>query len=142
MRDGGLTLQLTDEPALNDIRFIEDALRAFNAERARPYDTLPLHVFLRDERGATVGGLTGFTRWEWLYIDCFWLPDDLRAAGWGSRMLVDAEDEARRRGCRHAHLYSYSFQAPGFYLKQGYIQYGTLEGYPPGERRELLRKDL
>ena len=138
----GLTLHFTDRPSPDEVRIVEDALSAFNVKRARPYDKRPLHVFLRDASGAAIGGLTGFTNWEWLYIDCFWLPDKLRGAGWGARLLAGAEDEARRRGCRHAHLYSYSFQAPGFYQKQGYEVYAALEGYPPNEKRVMLRKDL
>ena len=137
----GLSLDLTDTDSADDVHFIGEALAKFNAERARPYDKRALHVFLR-EGGATLGGLTGFTNWEWLYIDYLWLPSALRGAGWGARLLASAEDEARRRGCGHAHLYSYSFQAPGFYLKHGYAIYGALEGYPPREKRVLLRKKL
>ena len=53
-----------------------------------------------------------------------------------------AENEARKRGCRHVRLFSYSFQAPDFYQKRGYEVFGVLEGYPPGERQVWLRKDL
>ena len=137
----GLSLDLTDQDSPDEVHFIGEALSAFNVERARPYDKRPLHVFLR-EGGATLGGLTGFTNWEWLYIDYLWLPSTLRGAGRGARLLAAAEEEARRRGCVHAHLYSYSFQAPGFYVKHGYAIYATLEGYPPGERRVMLRKAL
>jgi hypothetical protein len=35
-------------------------------------------------------------------------------------MLLMAEAEARKRGCSHAMLYTYSFQAPDFYYKFGY----------------------
>jgi GNAT superfamily N-acetyltransferase len=137
-----LTFRLTDQPSPGDVGVIEQALTEFNVARARPYDRLPLHVFLHGENGATIGGLTGFTNWEWLCVDCFWLPENLRGSGWGARLLDAAEDEARRRGCRHSHLYSYSFQAPEFYQKRGYAIYATLDGYPPGEKRVLLRKDL
>ena len=81
----GLALHLTDQPSPNEVRFVENALSVFNVARARPYDTRPLHVFLRGEDGETIGGVTGLTRWEWLYIDCFWLPDNLRGGGWGAR---------------------------------------------------------
>ena len=138
----GLQFEVTDQPSPDDVRIVEDALIAFNVARARPYDKKPLHVFLRDGNGATIGGATGFTNWEWLYIDCFWLPESLRGSGWGARLLEAAESEARQRGCRHSHLYSYSFQAPDFYRKQGYAIYGALDGYPPGEKRVLLRKSL
>ena len=102
----------------------------------------PLHVFLRDAQGRTIGGVTGETNWGWLYVDCFWLPDELRGAGWGAKLLGAAENEARARGCRHAWLSSYSFQAPGFYEKLGYRVLGVLEGYPPGERGGWLRKEF
>ena len=72
-------------------------------------------MFLRDAQGRTIGEITGETNWDWLYVDCFWLPDDLRGGGWGARLLAAAEGEARERSCRHVRLFSYSFQAPGFY---------------------------
>ena len=131
----GLAFAVTDQPSLEDVAFIEDA-------KARPYDRRPLHVFLRDVEGRTMGGLTGETNWQWLYVDCLWLPDDRRGGGWGVRLLEAAEEEARRRGCRHIRLFSYSFQAPGFYEKLGYQVFGVLEGYPPGEKQVWLRKDL
>jgi GNAT superfamily N-acetyltransferase len=137
-----ITFHVTDLPSPAEVKLVQDALSAFNVERARSYDKRALHVFVRDRNGATIGGVTGFTNWEWLYVDCFWLPENLRGCGLGARLLGAAEDEARRRGCRYAHLYSYSFQAPGFYEKQGYKIYGTLEGYPPGEKRVSLRKNL
>jgi GNAT superfamily N-acetyltransferase len=141
-RDGALAISPTDQPSPDEVAFIEEKLVAYNVAKARPYDRRPLNVFLRDERGGVVGGLTGQTNWEWLYIDCFWLPDDLRGDGWGARLLEAAESEARARGCGHARLFSYSFQAPEFYERHGYKAFGVLEGYPPGEKQVWLRKDL
>jgi ribosomal protein S18 acetylase RimI-like enzyme len=89
-----------------------------------------------------VGGVTGSTNWGWLYLDCFWLPDALRQGGWGGRVLAAAEAEAVARGCRRARLYTYSFQAQGFYERHGYTVFGTLEDYPPGHRQVWMRKDL
>ena len=41
------------------------------------------------------------------------------------RALLDrAEDEARRRGARRMLLNTFSFQAPGFYDRQGYRRFG------------------
>jgi GNAT superfamily N-acetyltransferase len=142
MSGEALSLAVTDDPSPENVAFIEDRLVAYNVAKARPYDRRPLHVFLRDADARTIGGLTGLTNWEWLYIDCFWLPEHKRGEGLGGRLLAAAEDEARKRGCRHVRLFSYSFQAPDFYQKRGYEVFGVLEGYPPGERQVWLRKDL
>jgi len=142
MTGEALSFTVTDDSSPNEVAFIEDSLVAYNVAAARPYDRRPLHVFLRDADGRTIGGLTGLTNWEWLYIDCFWLPEDKRGEGLGGRLLEAAEEEARKRGCRHVRLFSYSFQAPEFYQRHGYQVFGVLEGYPPGERQVWLRKDL
>ena len=59
-----------------------------------------------------------------------------------AQLLQAAEDEARRRGCHGVFLYTYSFQAPGFYHKQGYQLMGVLEDCPPGYQRHYLKKSL
>jgi GNAT superfamily N-acetyltransferase len=99
-------------------------------------------VLLRDGAGAALGGVTAYTDRGWLYLDCFWLPDGLRRGGWGSRVLAAAEAEALRRGCRHARLFTYSFQARGFYERHGYTVFGVLDGFPPGHSQIWMRKDL
>ena len=53
-----------------------------------------------------------------------------------------AEDEARRRGCVAAVLYTISFQAPGFYEKNGYRVLGTVACLPPGTSRIFMTKPL
>lgn len=142
MSGDDLSFAVADLPSPDDVAIIEDNLVAYNVAKARPYDRRPLHVFLRDAQGRTIGGVTGETNWDWLYLDCFWLPEDLRGTGWGARLLEAAENEARARGCRHARLFSFSFQAPEFYMKRGYQVFGALKDYPPGESQVWLRKDL
>jgi hypothetical protein len=56
--------------------------------------------------------------------------------------LGPAEAEARQRGCAHAHLRTFSFQARGFYERCGDRVIGALEGYPPGGTLYWLRKDF
>jgi GNAT superfamily N-acetyltransferase len=138
----GASLVVIDEPTIDDAKVVEAGLLAYNVEQARPYDRRPLAVFLRDAGGGTVGGVTGYTNWGWLYLDIFWLPDELRASGWGSRILAAAEEEARRRGCHFSRLFTYTFQAPGFYEKHGYTVFGELKDYPPGHSQIWMRKSL
>ena len=139
---GGLALGVTDAPAEAEVALVERELVAYNVSRALPYDRRPLCVFVRDGEGRAIGGVTGHTDWGWLSLDCFWLPEALRQGGWGTRVLGAAEDEARVRGCARSRLYTYSFQAQGFYEKHGYTVFGVLEDYPPGHRQVWMRKDL
>ncbi len=138
----GLRIELTEAPAEGDIAFVERELIGFNETRALPYDRRPLCVFVRNDAGTLIGGVTGDTNWGWLYLDCFWLPDTLRQEGLGGRILAMAEAEAVARGCTRSRLFSYSFQAPGFYERHGYEVFGILDDYPPGHTQVWLRKRL
>jgi ribosomal protein S18 acetylase RimI-like enzyme len=77
-----------------------------------------------------------------LFVDLFFLPEDLRGSGVGSTVLRLAEDEARRRGCISAVLFTINFQAPGFYERHGYGVLGTIESLPPGTSRIVMTKRL
>jgi GNAT superfamily N-acetyltransferase len=65
-----------------------------------------------------------------------------RRQGLGAALLHAAEDEARRRGCIGAYVDTYSFQAPGFYARQGYTAFARLEDLPPGGFRTWFAKRL
>ena len=68
------------------------------------------------------------------------LPEDLRGAGIGSRVLAMAEEEARRRGCTRITLTTLSVQAPGFYQKQRYDIAATIDCDPPGLTHYYMMK--
>jgi len=73
-------------------------------------------------------------------VDQFFLPEGLRRNRLGSRILAVAEDEARRRSCTRAVLSTVHFQAPGFYLKQGWEVAARIDYEPPGHTRFYLTK--
>ena len=146
---GGLRLTLQHTADVEAQEFISNQLREYNnthspyhrESRAPETGPQPLEVYVRDADGGLVGGLIAYTVWGWMYVDRFWLDAGLRGSGLGTRLMQMAEDEARRRGCAHAHLRTFSFQARGFYEKLGYRVIGALEGYPPGEAFYWMRKD-
>lgn len=137
-----VTLSLADTLDLAEVKRIHGELRRFNEQFTKPYDLRDLCVTARDADGTLLGGLTGYTNWEWLYVDYLWVHESQRGTGLGSRLMAAAEEEARRRDCRWSRLYTYDFQAPGFYKKLGYEVWAELEGYPPGHTQIWLRKAL
>ncbi|MFT4291915.1 GNAT family N-acetyltransferase, partial [Enterobacter sp.] len=58
-------------------------------------------VYVRDDKGAMLGGLIGVRKGDWLNIDFLWVSDSVRGSGVGSQIIKTAEDEARRKGCKH-----------------------------------------
>jgi len=122
---------------------VSEGLAAYNAQRFRPADTATLDVIVRDQGGgAPLGGLIGHTSFGLFFLDLFYLPDELRGAGLGSRIIALAESEAQRRGCTAAFVYTVTFQAPGFYERHGYHRFGEIACPPAGATRIFLSKTL
>ena len=129
-----------EEANREEIEFLTAELVKFNEARAGKRQFKELSVLLKGDDGAVLGGLTGFTAWGWLYIDIFFVPEDLRHKGLGTQILKRVEQEAKARGCCGAHLYCYEFQNLSFYERHGYQIFGCLTGYPAGFKRYYLAK--
>lgn len=137
-----LRVSVEAAPPFEDVRAVRQGLDQFNLQHASEDGYRPLYAFVRDASGAVRGGLLGETYWGWLHVSILWIEDAVRGQGYGSQLLAEAEAEARRRGCRHAHLDTLSFQALPFYQARGYTLFGTLDDLPPGQQRFFLQKTL
>jgi GNAT superfamily N-acetyltransferase len=140
MSGGDIALTDTPEPAAREA--ILRNLIAFNATHAGPPDWRTLALLVRNAQGEVTGGLWARTAWGWLFVELLYIPEDRRGSGLGARLMRRAEDEAIRRGCHHAWLDTFSFQARGFYEKLGYRVFGTLADYPAGHSRFFMTKTL
>jgi GNAT superfamily N-acetyltransferase len=114
----------------------------FNNSQAGPSNGRPLFVVLRDQTNEVLGGLSGSTGRGWLFIDYLVVPNSVRGRGIGSQVMHLAESEEVARGCSHAWLNTFEFQARGFYEKMGYTCFGELRDYPPGFARYFMSKQL
>lgn len=63
-------------------------------------------------------------------IAMVWVREDSRKAGWGGRLLEAAEHVARERGCNRMFVSSFTFQAPDFYRRHGYVETARVENFP------------
>jgi GNAT superfamily N-acetyltransferase len=136
----GFRVSVEDDPPPADEKAVVQGLVGFNDGRVEREGWRRLAVLVRGDGGSLAGGLLGFTHWNWLFVSHVWLPEALRGRGLGRELLLRAEREALARGCRHAHLDTFSFQARGFYESLGYEVFGALEEFPPGHTRFFLRK--
>jgi ribosomal protein S18 acetylase RimI-like enzyme len=109
---------------------LNEELGAFNIAASGIEDQRELTVQVRDAQGDLVGGLSGWTWGTCAGVGMFWIREDARRSGWGSRMLAAAEAESVARGCEQMVLSSFTFQAPGFYRRHGYVETGRTEALP------------
>lgn len=138
----GLRIVEDAQPEFEAVGAIQRGLHIFNQEMGGDYVREPVTLLVQDEAGATQGGLLGLTFWGWLFIDWLWLTSDLRGKKFGGELLLRAEAIARERGCRNVYTDTFSFQAPKFWKKNGYKEFGRLDDMPEGHSRIWFRKKL
>ena len=133
---------MNSNPSKNEIDFVREALKKFNDKSVGNDGHSPLSIVEYDADGNIIAGIIGGTYWGWMYIDILWVHEDHRKKGIGTKLLLEAEKEAVRRGCHHVHLDTMSWQAPDFYKKHDYEVIGILPDIPKGHEKYLLVKAL
>lgn len=132
---------LSEVPSADDLDTVLEGLLAYNRVAQPNVGYQPLAVFVRDG-GKVVGGLTGHTSYDWLFIQILHLPVHLRGKGIGTEIMQRAETWSRTRGLTGIWLDTFEFQARGFYEKLGFDVFGTIDDYPKGKARYFMRKRL
>ena len=126
-------------------RVVECDLAVGEALRDRLQTAPPtfIEMYAEVEPEKLVGGLIGYIDWgRWLYIDAIWIDANYRKQGIGKRLVISAEQKAKKKGIKRARLYTFDFQALPFYQKLGYTVYGELEDFPEGHTAYYLKKIL
>jgi GNAT superfamily N-acetyltransferase len=135
-------IQISTEPNESDIARIRAGLSGFNRSRIPDKQHSLLVLTLSTAAGEFAGGLSGYAAYSWLFVDLLWVAESARGKGQGRRLVLAAEEEARRLGCLNSWLDTFSFQARDFYERLGYRIFGELEDFPAGHRRYFMRKSL
>ncbi len=140
MRDA--TIALVEEENSPEAKELIKNLVTFN-DLVAPRENWESYLLVaKDCSGELIGGVKGYTHWDWLFVSHLWVCEASRGSGLGTALVNRAEDLARKRNCKHAWLDTFSFQAREFYVKCGYQEFAKLENFPPGYSRHFLRKKL
>lgn len=97
-------------------------------------------VAARDQKGVVVGGGVGRLYVDCFFLDLFWVSEECRGQGIGSRVLKAVEEEAKRLGAKAVLLDTFDFQAAPFYAKQGYVEEARLKAMVGGHDRIYMTK--
>jgi catechol 2,3-dioxygenase-like lactoylglutathione lyase family enzyme len=136
------TIRVEPQPSAQDMQALGHGLTEHALPTTETAGFEPIGVFARSAEGTIVGGVTAFVNWNWLHITLVWVAAPLRGTGLGHRLVTTIEEIGVRRGCAHAHLDTFSYQARPFYERHGYTVFATLDDYPTGQRRFFMRKAL
>jgi ribosomal protein S18 acetylase RimI-like enzyme len=136
-----MSTQIDESTAPEDSVFLLDQLSA-HSDPWLGEEPRGLCLIARSAGNTIIAGLVGKTGWQYLEVSAVWVDEQHRQSGHASRLMFAAEAEAMRRGCRHARLDTFSFQALGFYQRLGYSEFGRLSGYAGRFDRHFLHKAL
>jgi len=102
-------------------------------------------VFLEAREGDLyLGGLAARFSLDlkWVFVELLAVAEEGRGKGIGGRLMTRIEEEARLRGMDGLWLDTFSFQAPEFYRRLGYSEFGRIDDYPENEARLFFVKRL
>ena len=137
-----MRFRITNDGDEKDIQEIHGLLKEYNLCNREKSESVPIGIFYEDETGKKQAGLTGETFGNWLCIQYLFVNESLRGQGVGREIMLAAETEAKKRGCKYVFVDTFSFQAPGFYIKLGYQEVFALTEYPYTGARHYYTKDL
>ncbi|BAN48198.1 N-acetyltransferase [Metapseudomonas resinovorans] len=136
-------IEIATNPGEEERAAILRPLRAHNLAKAGDPKPEAVALVVRDEQSdEIIGGLSGEIFYRWLFIELLAIPEQAKGQGIGARLMKMAEDLAREKGCVGIWLDTFDFQAPGFYQKLGYTEFGHLDDFPPGHKRFYFQKRL
>jgi ribosomal protein S18 acetylase RimI-like enzyme len=79
----------------------------------------------------------------WFYLTDLFVDKEYRLQGLGSKLLGMLEEKIISMGLKQIWTWTAGYEAPEFYLKQGYQIFAALENwYSDGSSRIGLRKEL
>ncbi|MGZ2381203.1 GNAT family N-acetyltransferase [Rhizobium brockwellii] len=107
---------------------ISDGLNAFNESAEIRREAF----IVWRENGRLIAGITASVSFSVLFIGNLWVAESLRLSGIGRKLMAAAEEEGRRRAAVAACVDTLSTQAPDFYPKLGYVEFGRVSGHAGG----------
>ncbi len=137
-----MKLIYTDKPDIKDQRYLDNKLMGFNYDKIKGYAFKKFLYKMTDESDLMIAGIDCMLGGGWLEIISLWVSERNRKKKIGEKLLFEAEKTAKEQACHGAYLYTYSFQAPVFYEKNGYKVFGVLENYHKNYAKFYMKKSL
>lgn len=125
-----------------EARLVRNKLIEFNSKHIPDGRYEDVCLCVKDNKGEVIAGLNGSICWNWMEIDFLWVDESFRGQGLGKKLLEEAERQAAAEQCTFIQLNTFSFQAPGFYEKNGFAAIAVIENAPRDHKHYYFIKYL
>ena len=126
--DEGITKELTTK------------LKIFNEKIIGPYQREPFNIYAKTEEDKIIAGIYGNTLRDLCCVNIFWVDENFRHKGIGSKLQCELEKYAQSKGCGSIQLDTAQFQAKDFYVKVGFSIVATIPKGFMGYDAHIMRK--
>lgn len=124
----------TDEEANTTVAQLKAHTEASIGVQMR-YD--PFGVFAYEGK-MLIGSIIGKIYSGWMHLELVWVDDKHRRKGIGSQLILRSIEEAKKKKLSGIEVWSQSWQAPEFYVRNGFREYAVLDDFIPGKKRHVL----
>jgi len=107
-----------------------------------PFEGRKVQLRALDAEGKFLGGLIGAHLQRWFFVKLLAVSPAARGGGIGAQLLARAEAMAREDGLVGIYLDTFEFQAPRFYLREGYREIGRLPKVGDAPQRIWFAKEF
>jgi GNAT superfamily N-acetyltransferase len=141
----GQSFSIRDDPTVEEMDRVQNEIEEEKRIQTRGEIDQPgieIALALKDSQGNVQGGVIASTVFRVMHLEVLWVSDDLRGKGYGSQLVLGAEQIGFAGGCFTAQTWTFSFQGPRFYPTIGYQPLGIYDGYPGGITEHVFMKRL
>ncbi len=104
-------------PHPDDVQLLNNGI-AENTKQKREMKPLDFFAFfIRDENEKIVGGCAGDNMYGCFYVGQLWVEEELRKKGYGTKLMHEAENIAKKSGCNFMAVNTFDWEALDFYKK-------------------------
>ncbi len=98
----GQTFSIRDDPTLEEMEWVQNAIDEEKRTQTHGEIDQPgieIALALKDADGQVLGGVIASTVFRVMHLEVLWVSDDLRGKGYGSQLVLAAEQIGFAGGC-------------------------------------------
>lgn len=134
--------QFEKELGLNLHRFNKENCKYIDEHSDNKHNNKIVINFAVYDKDELIGGASGWIQYQWYFLDQLWINEKYRKHKIGSKIIKEIENVAKENKCIGIRTETWSFQARGFYEKNGFEVYAELKDCPPEVIEYFLKKYL